>query len=130
MIDRSAHLQAVLGETATTAFLNTTKLDHAVWKSQVYRALHHRDFDTHLSCHKECRLGRWYNEGYGARHYSTLGSFKALDAPHREVHDAGHRALQAARNGDEQAMADALERMEAASLAVVHCIDELMRQVI
>ncbi len=129
MIDRSERLQLVMSETATTSFLNTTKLDHAVWKNQVYRALHNRDFDSHLACHTECRLGKWYFQGYGAKHYASLRSFQALDKPHREVHEAGHQALQAARAGDVQTMAEALERMEAASVQVVGYLDDLMRQV-
>lgn len=129
MIERSERLQSVMSETATTSFLNTTKLDHAVWKNQVYRAIHNGEFDTHLTCHTECRLGKWYFQGYGSRHYTALRSFKALDAPHRIVHEAGHLALQAGKAGDMQAMAEALERMESASMEVVGCIDELMNQV-
>jgi len=129
VIERSEHLQSVMRETTTTSFLNTTKLDHTVWKNQVYRAIHNGEFDAHLTCHTECRLGKWYFEGYGARHYANVSSFQALDAPHRQVHEAGRRALQAGQEGDVDAMAEALEQMEAASLDVVHCIDGLMRQI-
>ena len=128
MIDRSEHLQSVLRETATTSFLNTTKLDHAVWKNQIYRAIHQHDFNTHVTCHNTCRLGKWYSQGYGAKHYASMRSFQAIDAPHREVHEAGKAALEAAGRGDHETMRHELERMENASVRVVNCLDELLIQ--
>lgn len=128
MISRSEHLQSVLRGTSTTSFLNTTKLDHAVWKNQVYRAIHNQDFDCHLTCHNTCRLGKWYSQGYGAKHYASLRSFQALDAPHRDVHEAGKAALVAAGQGDQDTMRRELERMENASMRVVDCLDALLAQ--
>ncbi|HEY6612153.1 MAG TPA: methyl-accepting chemotaxis protein [Pseudomonas sp.] len=128
MIERSEHLQQIIRDTSTTSFLNATKLDHAVWKNQVYRHIHNAEFGVQLTCHTECRLGKWYFQGYGARHYTHVHSFQALDAPHREVHEAGQRALRAGHEGDLQGMREALEQMEEASMVVVNCIDELMRQ--
>jgi methyl-accepting chemotaxis protein len=129
MIDSSAHLQKVIRHSTTASFLNTVKLDHAVWKNQVYRSIQDSDFDKHLTCHTDCRLGKWYFEGYGASHYAALSSFQALDRPHREVHENGARALQAGRDGDIAALAAALESMEKASQEVVWRIDELMSDV-
>ena len=126
MIDSSSHLQKLIRHNTTVSFLNTVKLDHAVWKADVYRHIKDGDFGAHLTCHKECRLGHWYFDGYGASHYAGLGSFKALDAPHRAVHDSGLRALQAGQAGDIPAMAAALEEMERASKDVVHGIDDLL----
>lgn len=128
MIEQSEHLQSTMRHAATVSFLNTLKLDHAVWKNHAYRAIHTRAFDTPMTCHAECRLGQWYYQGYGARHYKPLKAFQALERPHRQVHDAGHAALAAARAGDTPAMIEALERMEAASMQVVHCLDDLMQQ--
>jgi methyl-accepting chemotaxis protein len=127
MIDSSTNLQKVIRHSTTESFLNTVKLDHAVWKNQVYRCIKDGDFAAHLSCHADCRLGKWYFEGYGARHYAGLSSFQALDQPHRAVHESGLRALQAGSNGDIAGVASALESMEQASQEVVWRIDELMR---
>ena len=129
MIDGSGHLQQLIRHTTTVSFLNTVKLDHAVWKSDVYRHIKDGEFDTQLSCHKDCRLGQWYFSGYGAHHYAALDSFRALDAPHRAVHESGMRALQAGKAGDIAALAEALQGMEQASTAVVHGIDDLLRDI-
>jgi len=129
VISRSDHMQRVIRTATTASFLNTVKLDHAVWKNNIYSLIEQGDFSTGANCHTECRLGKWYYEGYGGRKYAGLNSFRALEEPHRRVHDSGRAALTAGRQGDWSAMARHLEQMETASLNVVRCIDSLMREV-
>lgn len=127
VMTRSGHVQSAMSQAAATAFLNTTKLDHAVWKNQVYRAIHRKEFKTTLTRHTECRLGKWYSHGLGAQNYSHEPAFRALDTPHQRVHESGRRALEAAEQGDNEAMNAALEDMEEASLRVISCLDELIK---
>jgi hypothetical protein len=129
VIARSDHMQRVIRLATTAAFLNTVKLDHAVWKNQIYNMIERGDFETGANCHTECRLGKWYYEGYGGRKYADMNSFRALEAPHRQVHDAGRAALAAGARKDYNAMTQQLEQMENASLNVVRCIDNLMKEV-
>jgi predicted nucleic acid-binding Zn-ribbon protein len=129
MIDNSSHLQIVIRNTTTAAFLNTVKVDHAVWKADVYKHIRDGNFSAHLTNHQECRLGKWYFEGYGASHYSSLSSFQALDAPHCKVHESGLQALEAGQEGNIPAMVAALENMELASQEVVDDIDRLLASV-
>ncbi len=128
VMERSKHLQGVMSQAAATSFLNTTKLDNAVWKNQVYRAIHRQEFETQLTKHTECRLGKWYTHGLGAQCYSHEPAFRSLDEPHKAVHEAGHRALIAAKAGNNAAMHEALEDMEEASLRVISCLDALIKK--
>lgn len=125
---QSQQMQKVIEHSAMIAFLNTTKLDHSVWKSDIYRKLERQAFHEHVTDHKECRLGKWYSQGQGAELYSHVSGYRELDAPHRRVHEQGAAALDARRKGDFKAMVNHLDAMEAASLQVVHCIDRLMNQ--
>lgn len=129
VIERSDHMQRVIRLATMASFLNTVKLDHAVWKNQVYGQIERSEFSTGANCHTECRLGRWYYEGYGSKNYSGLSSFKALETPHRQVHDTGRAALECAAQGDRKSMLRHLEQMELASLNVVRSVDSLMREV-
>lgn len=126
VLDRSEHMQTVIKNTTTEAFLNTVKLDHAVWKNNVYSLIEQQSFSQTVNAHTECRLGHWYFEGYGARHYSHLQSFKNLDTPHKKVHECGREALRAGAEGDTQRMLNSLQCMEDASLEVIRCLDRLM----
>ncbi|WP_410428249.1 CZB domain-containing protein [Marinomonas sp. IMCC 4694] len=129
VISRSDHMQAVINVAATHSFLNTVKLDHAVWKNDVYDRINKKTFDSKVNLHTECRLGKWYYEGYGARHFQSSPSFKAIEAPHKVVHESGRFALQAAQADNVKAMLQHLDTMESASLQVVIQIDGLMNEV-
>lgn len=127
VLARSTHMQSVISDSTTSAFLNTVKLDHAVWKNNVYSLIEKQQFSSQVNAHTECRLGNWYFNGYGASHYSHLQSFKDLDRPHKQVHECGRSALQAGAAGDTKNMLKYLQCMEDASLEVIRCIDRLMR---
>ncbi|WP_244894320.1 CZB domain-containing protein [Marinobacterium stanieri] len=122
-------MQRIIRITTTNSFLNTVKLDHAVWKNQVYGLVERQNWHQGVNSHSECRLGKWYYEGYGSRKYSGLDSFRALEKPHQVVHEAGREALQAGARGDARGMLGQLERMEMASLKVSQGIDRLLGDV-
>jgi chromosome segregation ATPase len=126
VIARSDQMQEVIRLATTSSFLSTVKLDHAVWKNQIYSLIEREDFQAGANSHTECRLGHWYYEGYGGRKYGAMHSFKAIEAPHRKVHEAGRAALEAGLSKDKSAMMARLQQMEDASLDVIQCIDRLM----
>lgn len=128
VLSKSQQMQQVIEHGALTAFLNTTKLDHAVWKSGVYRMLEQPGTIQSVTDHTQCRLGKWYSQGQGAELYSGYSGYRELDAPHRKVHEQGQAALNACKKGDLNAMARHLDEMESASMQVVHCLDRLMSQ--
>jgi hypothetical protein len=130
VIDRSNHMQRVIRLATTASFLNTVKLDHAVWKNQIYSLIESGNFATGANSHTECRLGKWYYEGYGGRKYGHLSSFKSLENPHRQVHTSGRDALKAGESGDLKSMVRHLEQMEASSLQVVKSLENLMNEVV
>ncbi|MBW0295105.1 chemotaxis protein [Shewanella xiamenensis] len=129
VLQRSHKMQQVIHNAATASFLNTTKLDHAVWKSHVYQLIEKNQHNHSVNSHTECRLGQWYFKGFGAENYQHLSNFKALDAPHKAVHDAGKAALAAKQKGNLADMVKQLHAMEDSSMRVVACLDNLLRDV-
>ncbi|WP_407695906.1 MULTISPECIES: CZB domain-containing protein [Shewanella] len=119
-------MQEVIQMAADTAFLNTTKLDHAVWKNNIYRLIEQQKFSESVNDHTSCRLGKWYFQGLGAEQYQNKPGFRELDSPHRQVHDAGRQALKAREKGQLKEMVKQLDSMERASLQVVRCLDRLL----
>lgn len=130
VVNCSSHMQNVINDSATVAFLNTVKLDHVVWKNAVYNLIAKRDFTTKVNLHTECRLGQWYCSGQGATSYSHLSSFKSIDQPHKAVHDLGRQALEAASKDETQVMTNCLAQMEQASLQVTDALTNLQSQVV
>ncbi|MCB5161091.1 methyl-accepting chemotaxis protein [Marinomonas algarum] len=129
VISRSDHMQSVISVAATHSFLNTVKLDHAVWKNVIYDRINKKKFDEEVNMHTECRLGKWYYDGYGGRHFQKSSSFKSIETPHKMVHESGRSALKAAQFGNTQEMLLHLDKMETASLQIIVHIDDLMAEI-
>lgn len=126
VLAQSGRMQQVIHSAATTSFLNTTKLDHAVWKNTIYHLIDQQHFHEPVNGHTECRLGRWYFEGQGAELFARQPGFRELDGPHKRVHESGKAALHARQQGNIKEMVEQLKTMESASMQVVHCIDRLL----
>jgi hypothetical protein len=124
VISRSARMQSIISYISTLQFLNTVKLDHVIWKLQVYKLLLEKEASYCVNAHTDCRLGKWYYEGEG-QHFAQLEAYRQLDKPHASVHASGRAALEAFFNQDSAGMEAALEKMETASNAVVRLVDEL-----
>jgi len=129
VISTSSHMQKVISQSSTMAFLNTVKLDHAVWKHHVYQLIQEQRFSESVNAHSECRLGKWYFEGEGKKRYSGMRSFQQLDTPHKAVHQCGRDALAAGLRGDHQAMQQALVQMEQSSQQVTDLITQLQQEI-
>lgn len=127
LIDNSKHLHDTVATCASSGFINTVKLDHIVWKNEVYAACNSSSnkSSSSLSAHTECRLGQWYFNGEGHRLYSHLPEFKALDAVHRAVHENGKMALDKAKAGSQDMVLIHVEKMEKASEDVMRLLSQI-----
>ncbi|OLQ75531.1 chemotaxis protein [Photobacterium proteolyticum] len=130
VLSRSQHMQRVISVATARTFLDTVKLDHVVWKNNVYSMIEKHDFNATVNTHTECRLGKWYFEGDGANQYSHLPSFSQIDQPHKKVHDLGRFAIQAGANNDYNTLIHQLHAMEDASEQVAAKIDRLLDDII
>jgi uncharacterized coiled-coil protein SlyX len=125
----SAMKSSISGVTARS-FLHTVKLDHIVWKGEIYEVAlgrSQKSVDTFES-HKQCRLGQWYN-GEQSRQYQKNSSFRALDKPHADLHLHGITALKQLQNGDISQSLLSFEKMEQASSQVINILDSLSNQI-
>jgi DNA-binding transcriptional MerR regulator len=126
MMTFSQQMSTVIEHAANNSFIDTVKLDHAVWKSNVYELLQSGNFKQGVNSHEECRLGKWYYQGRGKENFANHQSFKLIEQPHKEVHDSGKHALNLAASGNIKEMLRSLENMENASLKVVSVLDQLV----
>lgn len=113
-------MSVVISATSLSTFIQTVKLDHLVWKVDIYKVLRgtSKKTATDFVDHTQCRLGRWYYEGEGKKQYTELNEFKQLEQPHAAVHQAGKDALKAHAEGQLDKVAEALSKMEKASMQV------------
>lgn len=130
MSDCALHMHGVIDSSSQISFLNTVKLDHVVWKNAIYSKIANQQFGETVNKHTECRLGKWYFQGAGAALYSQSSSFKAIDAPHKQVHDMGREALSAGAYGDVDKMNAFLVTMENASVQVAAALERLIDEIL
>jgi methyl-accepting chemotaxis protein len=108
------------------SFIQTVKLDHVVWKSDVYAVAaglsskSASDFADHASC----RLGKWY-QNEGKELYGSTNAYMQLDNPHKRVHQSGVKAIEAIKGGDKKSCIEHLNEMERASDDVMRILDNL-----
>ncbi|PAR92340.1 methyl-accepting chemotaxis protein [Vibrio cholerae] len=125
VIEKSNHMHKIINSISIKAFLDTVKLDHAVWKSNIYKRIINGDFNEAVNNHTECRLGKWYFNGEGNKFFSHLVSFNHLNLPHEQVHATGKMAIQCASMNDFHHLIENISFMELASNNVVKCLDDI-----
>jgi hypothetical protein len=125
IIELSQNMQQVIGHAADASFIYTARMDHVVWKGDIYAAIWSHDGHQQVHDHTQCRLGCWYYQGDGRRRYGQLRAFDALDAPHRQLHESGIKALQAVASGDSRAVGVHLQQMEKSSDSLMHALTQM-----
>lgn len=127
VIGLSRNMAAVIRQSAATGFIETVKLDHMVYKFDVYAVLFGHSSKTvdDFALHTQCRLGKWYYEGLGHQLFQREAAFQKLEAPHQEVHENAIAALMHAAEGNTEAAYTALQAMESASGRVREFLDTL-----
>lgn len=57
VIDKSLSMKSVMQYISTVQFLNIVKVDHVIWKMEVYKLLLNKDINSKITMHDQCRLG-------------------------------------------------------------------------
>ena len=122
----SKNMFEVINHSTHLSFLQTVKLDHVTWKSDIYRALWGLSDKTSkdFADHHKCRLGKWYYQGKGLK-FKDINAYKQLEAPHANVHKGGIIALDSAANNDNEGINKGLSLMENSSEQVINLLTEL-----
>ncbi len=126
-ISLSKEMHKSVALNADLGFIETAKLDHLVWKADLYKAVitgqgQANDFSSHTMC----RLGRWYYEGEGADNFSQSRAFQQLEKPHTGVHESGLAGLQVVRGGNRDEAFAHFIAMEDSSDQVLDCLNRLV----
>ncbi len=67
-------------------FINLAKLDHVIYKNNLYQLIFGGEHNFNAVDHHNCRLGKWYDTGLGKEQFSFVPSYKGLEKHHHIVH--------------------------------------------
>ena len=113
-------------------FTSLAKIDHVIYKHNVYALIFGEENNFKASSHTECRLGKWYSEGVGKENFSQMPSYLKLDKPHAIVHEQAN--LLANECGSDKVLCskeiieERITAIEDASKDVFKYLDELVEQ--
>jgi len=129
---------AALNKAKDLAFASLVKLDHVIYMQRGYVAVEKGGEGEEAKAvavdHFNCRLGKWYYEGYGKAAFSHLSAYRALEVPHQQVHRGVHRAIALAKedwlHNDQilETIVSAMREAEAGSSDVIRLIGEMMKE--
>jgi methyl-accepting chemotaxis protein len=122
------NMNTTIASSSHRSFIQTVKLDHIVWKSDVYAVIHGLSDKPvgEFADHRMCRLGKWCQSD-GRQQYSDNTAFRDLDRPHAAVHSNGVDAMRLFAEGKKDEAIKSLVKMEDASREVMACLDGLVR---
>ncbi len=113
-------------------FSSLAKIDHVIYKHNVYALLFGEKNDFKEIDHHSCRLGQWYERGKGKDEFSQTVAYGKLEKPHSIVHtQANHLAKECAGNKaicSKETIEQMVHDIEAASTEVFRVLDEMVEQ--
>jgi len=119
-----------LGHITDRVFMSLAKLDHVIWKVNTYLSVSNKEPAFAFVDHKNCRLGKWYNDGLGKRYFANTPSYSKLDIPHAKVHNGTHHVFDeiSNKNIDYDKILTSFSEMENASDEVFSLLDQILHE--
>ena len=113
-------------------FINLAKLDHVIYKNNLYQLLFGESNEFKPSAHTACRLGKWYDTGLGKTEFGAVKSYKQLNKPHQIVHDeANSLADECAGNAvtcSKAKIEEKVKNIEVSSQDVFRILDSMLEE--
>ena len=110
--------------------LRRAKSAHLAWKGKLRGFLDGKaSIDERVAfSHRECGLGKWFAD-VGHQRFGHLPESKAIEQPHRELHETIRKAVEHKRAGNSAAAEKAYEQVGPLSDKIVGLITDLERHV-
>jgi len=125
LMGMSKSMGRTISAAALRGFCELAKIDHLLFKFNVYEQLFGLRPSSTISSHHDCRLGHWYYEGEGKACFASLSGYSQLEPPHARVHTGAQAALQAHQNNALDEVLRHVADMEQASHEVVTFLERM-----
>ena len=116
----------VISSTSHRAWVELVKIDHILFRLNLYIGAIKDPQGYACKSHEECRLGKWYYTQKSE--FKGSMAFKSIEAPHTRFHKAGCEFLDAVRNNDDLAAGNALDILDQASLDVFQALEDFAQE--
>ncbi len=128
VLQLEAKLEKLIAANALRSFVANAKVDHALYKMELYRVLmglKKAPQPEAVDNPRTCNLGRWYYEGEGHACYSKLPGFNEIEPLHDRLHALGREVLSYYAEGHQEQAFTALIELEEVSLRLQEALERL-----
>jgi methyl-accepting chemotaxis protein/ElaB/YqjD/DUF883 family membrane-anchored ribosome-binding protein len=119
-------------ELSNQIFANLAKIDHVIYKNNLYNSVIEESDTFQAVGHNDCRLGKWYNTGKGKEFFSDTQAYGRLERPHKTVHDEANilyeKCLGQFSNCSFDEIKGRIEAIESASQEVFTGLDDMIKE--
>ncbi len=117
---------------SNTIFINLAKLDHVIYKNNLYQLLFGESNDFKPTGHTSCRLGKWYDTGLGKTEFGFTKSYNSLNKPHQIVHDEANSLAKECGGGtvtcSKAKIEEKVNNIEVSSREVFAVLDKMLEE--
>ncbi len=119
-------------EIADELFISLSKIDHMIFKAKSNLSIFKEDGSIKVADASECRFGQWYMSKEGKESFGKYPSYKAIETPHKNVHDLIKKVLQIISSGDILGKSDEIietaKEIERNSQELFSVLNQLIRE--
>ena len=116
---------------ADFAFGSLAKVDHVIYKNNIYALIFGEKSEFKETDHTACRLGKWYST-LGHEAYGSTKAYKRLEQPHSVVHGEANALAKKCSGSNvtcsKQEIKKSIDTIERASADVFRLIDEMIKE--
>lgn len=112
-------------------FCTLAKLDHTVYKNNLYALVFGLSDSFNQVPHTNCRLGKWYYEGDGKEHFAMTAAYRDLEPFHAQVHTQANslaESIVSKQNPPKSFIDEKVLGMEKGSEGVMSCLDKMLTE--
>ncbi len=130
LLELAKRMEAAITDSSILANVELANIDELELKLEVYKVFFgiSQIGAQDIPDEQHCRLGQWYYSGEGRELFTQMSDYRALEAPHKAVHD---HAIEAIRLHQQQRLEEALQQlnaMEQANLTVMQGLSRLVEK--
>ncbi|MDD2357055.1 MAG: methyl-accepting chemotaxis protein [Thiovulaceae bacterium] len=128
----ASRAQYEVGYISDKIFTSLAKIDHVIYKHNVYALIFGEENNFTAVSHHNCRLGKWYTTGIGKESFSDMPAYAKLEKPHAIVHDQANLLANECGSGkvlcSKEIIEERIKAIESASRDVFKYLDEVVEE--
>ena len=108
-------------------FVNMVKLDHMVYKNNVYASMFERKLTFKLTDHTQCNFGKWYTHE-GKELFGKSSNYVRIQEAHKRFHEEVARVMSMLESDKINEIIKKFKDVEQASLEMFNYLDSMVKE--